>query len=213
MRILYTYIYIWDPYSVTTVPADGLAPDGVRPLAAAELDMFTSKFLCLSMSLYRLSEYDDVIQNGRWHFEKSCCTSSDKVPVQDTLGSIYAQSKTLRVKLLGVKSGYHCACRCSNTQWCQAISKHIVDNSIICFNAHPINMRIWLFLVFWWPNDIIQYFGPDLTRRCPWSLGVNSLWPSDAIWHQTSGSTLAQVMAWCRQAPSHYLNQYWLTIS
>ena len=25
-----------------------------------------------------------------------------------------------------------------------------------------------------------------------------------------SGSTLAQVMAWCRQAPSHYLNQCWL---
>ena len=28
----------------------------------------------------------------------------------------------------------------------------------------------------------------------------NSLWPSDTIWQQRSGSTLAQVMAWCRQA-------------
>ena len=28
-------------------------------------------------------------------------------------------------------------------------------------------------------------------------------------WH-ISGSTLAQVVAWCRQAPSHYLNQCWL---
>ena len=37
--------------------------------------------------------------------------------------------------------------------------------------------------------------------------------PSDAIWRQQSGSTLAQVMACCPMAPSHYLNQCWLIIS
>ena len=42
---------------------------------------------------------------------------------------------------------------------------------------------------------------------------VNSLWPSDTIWRQRPGSTLAQVMAWCLTAPSHYLNQCWLIIS
>ena len=42
---------------------------------------------------------------------------------------------------------------------------------------------------------------------------VNSLWPSDAIWRQRSGSTSAQVMACCLTAPSHYLNQCWLIIS
>ena len=42
---------------------------------------------------------------------------------------------------------------------------------------------------------------------------VNSLWPSDATWWQRSGSTLAQVMACCLTAPSHYLNQCWLIIS
>ena len=41
----------------------------------------------------------------------------------------------------------------------------------------------------------------------------NSLWPSDAIWRHRSGSTLAQVMACCLTAPSHYLNQCWLIIS
>ena len=40
----------------------------------------------------------------------------------------------------------------------------------------------------------------------------NSLWASDATWRQISGSTLAQVMAWCLTAPSHYLNQCWLII-
>ena len=41
---------------------------------------------------------------------------------------------------------------------------------------------------------------------------LNPLWPSDAIWHCISGSTLAQVMACCLMAPSHYLNQCWLSI-
>ena len=41
----------------------------------------------------------------------------------------------------------------------------------------------------------------------------NSLWPSDDIWRQGSRSTLAQVMACCLTAPSHYLNQCWLMIS
>ena len=43
--------------------------------------------------------------------------------------------------------------------------------------------------------------------------GFNSLWPSDTIWRQRSGSTLAQVMACCLTASSHYLNQCWLMIS
>ena len=42
---------------------------------------------------------------------------------------------------------------------------------------------------------------------------INSLWPSDAIWWHRSGPTLAQVMACCLTAPSHYLNQCWLIIS
>ena len=42
--------------------------------------------------------------------------------------------------------------------------------------------------------------------------GVNSLWPSDVICWQRSGSTLAQIMARCLMAPSHYLNQRWLLI-
>ena len=55
---------------------------------------------------------------------------------------------------------------------------------------------------------------------CPWldmwsltHVGINSLGPSDAIWWQRSGSTLAWVMACCLTAPSHYLNQCWLVIS
>ena len=42
---------------------------------------------------------------------------------------------------------------------------------------------------------------------------IKSLRPSEAIWQRRSGSTLAQVMACCLTAPSHYLNQCWLIIS
>ena len=41
------------------------------------------------------------------------------------------------------------------------------------------------------------------------SMIFKSLWPGDASW---SGSTLAQVMACCLTAPSHYLTQCWLII-
>ena len=37
---------------------------------------------------------------------------------------------------------------------------------------------------------------------------VNSLWLSDAIWCHRSVSTLAQVMACCLTAPSHYQNHH-----
>ena len=51
----------------------------------------------------------------------------------------------------------------------------------------------------------------QITKLCDVSL--SSLGPSDTIWRQKTGSTLAQVMACCLTAPSHYLNQCWLIIS
>ena len=42
---------------------------------------------------------------------------------------------------------------------------------------------------------------------------LNTLWPCGAIWRHRTGWTLAQVMACCLAAPSHYLTQCWLLIS
>ena len=39
----------------------------------------------------------------------------------------------------------------------------------------------------------------------------NSLWLSNPTWLHRFKSTFVQVMAWCHQAPSHYLSQRWLT--
>ena len=41
---------------------------------------------------------------------------------------------------------------------------------------------------------------------------INSLWSSDALWRHSSQSTLAEVMASCLTAPSHYLKQCRLII-
>ena len=56
-------------------------------------------------------------------------------------------------------------------------------------------MAIWSglpFAVCWWEMVFKQPF--------------NSLWSINVIWRQGSRSTLAQVMAYCLTAPSHYLN-------
>ena len=36
---------------------------------------------------------------------------------------------------------------------------------------------------------------------------INSFRPCDAYMHESTGSSLVQVMAWCHQATRHYLNQ------
>ena len=69
------------------------------------------------------------------------------------------------------------------------------------------------------PQDINKKTLPEnnldlkFLSKSPRGLWVNSFWPSDTIRRQRSGSTLAQVMACCLMAPSHYLNQCWLIIS
>ena len=64
------------------------------------------------------------------------------------------------------------------------------------------------------------FFHKNMLEWQPFCLGINvlvlymyfnSLGPSDAIWQQRSESPLAQVMACCLMAPSHYLNQYCLS--
>ena len=50
------------------------------------------------------------------------------------------------------------------------------------------------------------------TRKCTLETD-NLLRPSDAIWWIKFGSKLAQVMAHCLMAPSHYLTQCWVIIS
>ena len=42
---------------------------------------------------------------------------------------------------------------------------------------------------------------------------IHSLWPSNAIWLDRSGSTFVQIMAWYLMATSHCLSQCWIITS
>ena len=89
------------------------------------------------------------------------------------------------------------------------------------FNTKIIVSPVWEFL--WWRTEakiIIRWMDGLTLKELIFLLqneflilNMFSLWPSDAIRWQRSGSTLAQVMACCLMAPSHYLNQCWLIIS
>ena len=84
---------------------------------------------------------------------------------------------------------------------------HQMFNWVIRATKYWLNIQNWKcqnilhdFLFFCWYN-LININAFEI---------INSLAPSDAIWWQKSGSTLAQVMACCLTAQSHYLNQCWL---
>ena len=82
---------------------------------------------------------------------------------------------------------------------------HIQCNAIIkSHNSLPVRVRYGVSFV----TSKFGLYSPSLT-----AVLFNSLGPSDSTWRQRSGSTLAQVMAWCLMAPSHYLNRCWLIIS
>ena len=56
--------------------------------------------------------------------------------------------------------------------------------------------------------------GSNSPGTCEFPAQMASNAENVSIWwrHHGPGSTLAQVMAWCLTAPSHYLNQSWLII-
>ena len=75
---------------------------------------------------------------------------------------------------------------------------HQFRMSVVCSKSH---LLVWLLCLMQCMFHIITV------------LSFNSLRSSEAIWRHRSGSTLAQVMACCLTASSHYLNQCWLIIS
>ena len=70
--------------------------------------------------------------------------------------------------------------------------------------VNPVHAKFLL----WKHKNVFAFF-------VSWQHGgtVDSLWLSEAIWRPRSGSALAQVMACCLTAPSHYLNLCWLIIN
>ena len=82
-----------------------------------------------------------------------------------------------------------------HTQWPEIFTQVHQDTGILCYYVLSDAIVAWR----------IKYFTFIVCKEM--------LLPSDVIWRQGSGSTLAQVMACCLTAPCHYLNQCWLIIS
>ena len=94
-------------------------------------------------------------------------------------------------------------------------------------NSVPSNYlnQCWFIVNWTLSNKIQRYLNQNTKVFFHWNASENVVcemaafrpggdkWPSDAIWRHRSRSTLAQVMACCLTAPSHYLNQCWLIIS
>ena len=91
-------------------------------------------------------------------------------------------------------------------------SQSIADNITMTRQLwhNHVQCDIWLVRYRFnsWPYSRLACTNTGLSK-----VMLNSLWPSDVIWRQGSMSTLAQVVACCLTAPSHYLNQCWLMIS
>ena len=95
----------------------------------------------------------------------------------------------------------------SNRLWCH---QQDVNQSGETWPGQCVKMVVFIaiygFIMSWLPRC-------SLLQHCnTWLHSLKSLWPSDAIWRQRSGSTLAQVMACWPMAPGHYLKQCWVTI-
>ena len=108
-----------------------------------------------------------------------------------------------------------------SASWCSSVK--LARSSQVPQHPHPAAWRL-----SWWSIPCLRCSGLVRTRdRAPaaylqvsdtwrtrlWKYTVNSLWPSDAIWQQRSGSTLAHAVAWCLTSSSHYMKQCWLIIS
>ena len=112
--------------------------------------------------------------------------------------------------------------------WHQAITWADVEQHLWYHRPQGVNLVQCSYrLVIFWPSWMIKFltnvgnfihFGQFFLKvlsRTFWDVSImfNLLLPSDAIWKNESGSTLAQVMACCLMATSHYLNQSWLIIN
>ena len=96
---------------------------------------------------------------------------------------------------------WHTDARCLDTTW------HLPPNGLTLINTLRSRQSGHHFA------DIFKCVSLPENLGILIRISFNSLGPSDAIWRHKSGSTLAQVMACCLTAPSHYLNQCWLIIS
>ena len=97
--------------------------------------------------------------------------------------------------------------------WCWNGNKPSLNQSTLVFNWMSRNKQSEI----WIKRPNFSYKKKHLKCRLHNILFkpqcLYRLWPSGVIWWHKSRSTLAQLMACCLMAPSHYLNQCWPIIN
>ena len=72
----------------------------------------------------------------------------------------------------------------------------------------------WKYFLHYWPfvRGIKNVYTTSTYSRKGmfWCIHFNSLWPSDAIWHQISWPSLVQVCPVTCSVPIHYMTEWWL---
>ena len=101
--------------------------------------------------------------------------------------------------------------------WCRQATSHYLSQcwprSLSPYGITRLQWVNWCFHYSLTVLSVISKLGNTYLYDVHFISIFNTLGPSDALWRQISGSTLAQVMACCLTSPSQYLNQYWLIIS
>ena len=107
--------------------------------------------------------------------------------------------------------------------WSPFDSQRRASNSeVLMFFVVGLQKLLSKYSICWWPvtpdthhwnkNWFCYFLLQFAISLFNCSIPFNWLGTSDAIWWHKSGSTLAQVMACCLTASSHYLNQCWFLI-
>ena len=109
---------------------------------------------------------------------------------------------------------FACAWWCQSVLWQAKISAKQLEPSCeasrVCNLSKPRQIDQWVLLLPVLSTLLCTLCLRTNSQKHHTNYILNSLWPGDAIWRHGTRSALAQVMAWCLTAPSHYLNQCWL---
>ena len=112
-----------------------------------------------------------------------------------------------------------CSLRQQRKIWLESPSRHRIEATCFRDTCHRvewpscISFVVTSFMLIYWPlgnlKDILDLVFKQILMSDDWKIAfaIVLIWMSlDFTYDQ---STLVQVMAWCRQATSHYLNQSW----
>ena len=95
---------------------------------------------------------------------------------------------------------------CIKVYYCVLIEYNLINDQNFTGSMREIFVAISNTYSNWVTFDIFRGFSPIRWPLWTSQNYINSFRPGDAILRHRSGSTLAQVMAFCLTAPSHYLH-------